>query len=116
DCKEHPADDGTYVLGHRLRTIKLRGQISQGLVIPLPPYWVIEGTAVTFPVAFADDGTPIGYGFETISGDFSDVFGVKKYEKPVAPSMQGVQRGNYPSWLPKTDQERVQNCFDSLPR
>lgn len=104
DCKEQPADDGTYVLGHRLRTIKLRGQVSQGLVIPMSEK-IIE--------ALREHGGPSG---DEGAQFLADYFGVKKYEKPIAPSMQGVQRGDYPNWLPKTDQERVQNCFDSLPR
>lgn len=102
-CKDQPADDGTYVLGHRLRTIKLRGQVSQGLVIPMSEK-VIE--------ALREHGGPSG---DEAAQFLADYFGVKKYEKPVAPSMQGVQRGSYPSWLPKTDQERVQNCFRELP-
>lgn len=80
--------------GARLRTIKLRGQISQGLALPLLP--------TMNPNLFA------------VGEDITDLMGVYKYEAPVNQSLAGNSRGNYPSWLPKTDQERVENCFASL--
>lgn len=114
-CKEQTTDDPEVTLyGHRLRTITLRGQVSQGLVIPLPQYWSIHGSIVTFPVAFAEDGTPSAYEFERIGEDFSAAFGVMKYEKPIPINLAGKVRGNYPSWLPKTDQERIQNCWHTI--
>lgn len=80
--------------GARLRTIKLRGQIAQGLALPL--------LLSMNPSNFA------------VGEDITDLMGVYKYEAPVQASLQGQGRGNYPSWLPKTDQERVENCFASL--
>lgn len=102
-CKEHHCDDDTYLLGHRLRTIKLRGQVSQGLVIPIPGDWTLGLRAVL----------PDYQTFE-FDEDLSEVFGVKKYEQVIPACLAGQQRGNYPRWLPKTDQERVQNCFNEL--
>lgn len=89
--KNIPIEGGGTVKGHRLRTIKLRGQRSQGLALPLPK------------------------DFDTSIEDLDAHFGVVKYEKPIPVTMAGKMRGNYPEWLPKTDQERVQNCFDKLP-
>lgn len=63
----------------RIKTIRLRGQVSQGLLLPLS--------------ALKDV-------------DLSPVFGVEKYEPPVSANLAGLARGNFPSWIPKTDQER----------
>lgn len=89
-CKQYHCEDNTIMEGHRLRTIKLRGQISQGLVMPVPE-WV-----------------------RLNQGDLSlDVLlGVKKYEPIIPVGLQGLIRRSYPGWLPKTDQPRVQNLRD----
>jgi RNA ligase (TIGR02306 family) len=41
--------------------------------------------------------------------DVSEVLGIVKYEPPVPAQLAGLVRGNFPSQIPKTDQERVQN-------
>lgn len=110
-CKEHHCEDGTTLEGHRLRTIKLRGQVSQGLVIPVPSDWDIytdQSSGTTYVK------TSLREEAFDISDDFSELFGVKKYEKIIPASLAGVVRGNYPEWLPKTDQERIQNCFGKI--
>ena len=88
------------VEGERLKTIKLRGQLSQGLLMPLEHkdgglYWItnIEGTMNS--VQEGDDVT--------------DALGVKKWEKDIPAQLAGVCKGNFPSLIPKTDQERCQN-------
>jgi RNA ligase (TIGR02306 family) len=75
--------------GFRLKTIKLRGQISQGLVLPL---------RVLQLGADIDVGT-----------DVTELLGVKLWELPPATLAQSRAKGNFPSFIPKTDQERVQN-------
>lgn len=72
------------VKGERLRTIKLRGQISQGLILPASSFYA-EGEDVT------------------------EFLGIQKWEKPVSASLGGLQKGNFPDFIPKTDQERIQN-------
>lgn len=83
------------VKGERLRTIKLRGQISQGLLLPLDPSedMLFEGQ------------------------DLTERYGIQKWDKPIPAQLQGQMKGNFPSWIRKTDQERVQNldgeiCWD----
>jgi RNA ligase (TIGR02306 family) len=79
------------VKGERLRTIKLRGQLSQGLLMPLKE---------VFPLDV----------FERVDGeDVTESLGILKWEKPVNAQLAGVCKGNFPSLIPKTDQERVQN-------
>lgn len=73
--------------GERLRTIKLRGQLSQGLVLPVP----------------AD------LAGEALGSDVTSTLNVQKWEKPISANLAGVAKGNFPSFIPKTDQERIQN-------
>ena len=84
------------VEGERLKTIKLRGQLSQGLLMPLDEACkniesqLFEGLDVTVPL------------------------GVLKWEKAVPAQLAGVCKGNFPSLIPKTDQERAQNLVKEI--
>ena len=81
------------VKGERLKTIKLRGQLSQGLLMPLAE---INKFFEVTPHWSEDE-------------DMTEVLGILKWEKPMNAQLAGVCRGNFPSLIPKTDQERVQN-------
>lgn len=83
--------DGVKKEGIRLKTIRLRGQLSQGLVLPLP------------------DGI-----FGEIGTDVSELLEVIKYEAPIPPELSGKVKGNFPGFIPKTDEERIQNMSDIL--
>jgi RNA ligase (TIGR02306 family) len=80
--------DGTE--GFRLKTIKLRGQVSQGLILPMS---VVEYTNVQFEVGM----------------DVTNLLGITKYEPPIPAELSGKVKGLFPSFLRKTDEERVQN-------
>lgn len=85
--------------GEKLRTIKLKGQISQGLIMNISD---IAKVVPDFETKVAE----IGGIKEGI--DVSDILGITKWELPS--SMSSFQtKGNFPSFIPKTDQERVQN-------
>lgn len=84
--------------GFRLKTIKLRGQISQGLVIPVND--LLDDTITS-------SGYDIGW-------DFTEHLGVQKWEPYIPPSLAGLIKGSFPSFIPKTDQERIQNCYEDL--
>ncbi len=74
--------------GNRIRTIRLRGQVSQGVCFPLS----------ILPIdAEVEEGK-----------DVTDVIGVEKYEPPVPASLQGIAKGPFPNFIPKTDETRVQ--------
>lgn len=106
--------DGTE--GFRLKTIKLRGQISQGLLMPITmlneiyaePEMVIGISSETggkvYQLGPYEDALRIEEGV-----DITELMGVTKYEPPLAPGLQGVARGNFPSFIKKTDEERIQN-------
>ena len=81
------------VEGQRLRTIKLRGQISQGLLLPMS----IQGS----------DGLVVGALF-TEGDNVTEFLGVQKWEPP-AEFRAANAKGIFPYFIPKTDCERVQN-------
>ena len=92
--------------GFRLRTIKLRGQVSQGLVIPIPHELEVEFSHTFFNF---EDARPLHEG-----DDVTELLGVKKYEPPVPIELAGQIRGNFPGFIKKTDQERCQNLIDEI--
>ena len=52
------------------------------------------------------DGTEV----EVVEGqDVSELLNIVKWEMPMNAQLAGMARGNFPSQIPKTDQERVQN-------
>lgn len=89
------------VKGERLRTVKLRGQVSQGLLLPMSVL-NLEDNGVVYKT-LADEGD-----------DVSELLGIQKYEAPVPAQLAGQVRGNFPGFVPKTDQERIQNLTAEL--
>jgi RNA ligase (TIGR02306 family) len=84
------------IRGERLRTVKLRGQLSQGLLLPLEPTCenivseLFEGLDVSLPL------------------------NIVKWEMQVPAQLAGQVKGNFPTEIPKTDQERVQNLVEEI--
>jgi RNA ligase (TIGR02306 family) len=72
----------------RIRTMRLRGALSQGLLLPLTAFDL-------GPVAEGDNVT--------------EQLGVAKYEPP-APTGMGDWRAPFPGYIPKTDEMRVQSA------
>lgn len=84
--------------GHVLRTAKLRGQISQGLVLPVDE----------FAAEIGDD--------MTIGRDLTEILGLRKWDPPLPADLSGKALGQRPGSVPKTDAERVQNIdLSSMP-
>ncbi len=92
------------VKGERLRTVKLRGQLSQGLLLPVDE---VNGTKFITGY-FREDG--VGSMIIVKEGDdVTEALGIQKWEAPVPAQLAGQVRGNFPTAVPKTDQERIQN-------
>lgn len=85
------------VPGERLKTIKLRKQLSQGLIVSLDALPQIERIAKS--VAEGDDVT--------------DILGIQKWEAPEEKASNNGQMPSktrsFPYFIKKTDQERAQN-------
>jgi RNA ligase (TIGR02306 family) len=80
--------------GHVLRTVKLRGQYSQGLALPLSGFSELAGL-------------PPG-------ADVTERLAVVKWDPPLPAELAGQARGVRPSWIPATDEERIQNLAEIL--
>lgn len=74
--------------GFRIKTIKLRGQVSQG---------------ICFPLSILPEGADVEEG-----ADVTSALGVVKFELPLPASLAGRVKGTFPSFVPKTDETRVQ--------
>jgi RNA ligase (TIGR02306 family) len=96
----------------RVKTIKLRGQISQGIAFPLmylgavyllsnyPDKLLVNGNYVTI-----EEGL-----------DVTDILEVKKYEPYIPAQLAGTVKGPFPEFIPKTDETRIQSVPTVLER
>lgn len=72
----------------RIKTIRLRGALSQGLAMPM---------------------SIIPTGEYEIGQDVTTLVGVTKYEPVVPAHLSGMAKGNFPAFLHKTDETRLQS-------
>lgn len=106
--------------GFRLKTIRLRGQVSQGLCLPLS---ILE----------KDDEMKIGiskqpWGDQLQLGPYDDAIVIQegtdvtaymcvlKYEPPIPAELSGKVKGGFPGFIRKTDEERIQNMTGHFER
>jgi RNA ligase (TIGR02306 family) len=47
-----------------------------------------------------------------VGDDVSEALGVIKYEPPIPAELSGVMKGSFPNFIPKTDEERIQNLTE----
>jgi RNA ligase (TIGR02306 family) len=78
----------TLPAGFRIKTVKMRGQVSQG---------------ICFPLSVLPPGAPTEKG-----ADVTELLGVRKWEPPIPVGMGGKVKGGFPGFLSKTDEMRVQ--------
>jgi RNA ligase (TIGR02306 family) len=72
----------------------LRGQVSQGLALPLTRFPELQGLSK--------------------GEDVTGTLGIHLYEPPIPACLSGELRGAFPGYIPKTDEERVQNLLPML--
>lgn len=95
------------VPGQRLRTVRLRGELSQGLLIPLSHETMVRCEAGK---ALIQRGiSPLSAQDELVGQDVTELLGIQKWEMEIPAQLAGQTKGSFPSQFPKTDQERVQN-------
>ena len=51
-----------------------------------------------------------------VSYNMTDDLGIKKYIKPIPPQLSAKVKGDFPSFLQKTDEERIQNLPEYIER
>lgn len=84
------------VEGHVLKTAKLRGVYSQGLVLPY--------------FDFEEEIREVGEGIATLGMDITPAIeGLEKWDPPIPAELSGSAKGAFPSVFHKTDEERIQN-------
>ncbi len=93
NCFKKMADDSE---GFRIRTIRLKKQISQGLAL----------STKILP-------QPKDY---QIGEDVTELLGVKLWRPPIPACLKGLVKGSFPTFMPKSDETRVQVLQDVLTR
>jgi RNA ligase (TIGR02306 family) len=79
--------------GFRIKTITMRGELSQGLALPVSLFSEIE----------PQPGL-----------DVTDVLGVRKWEQPETTGNMGIEIGDKPFGIPTTDETRLQSMPEFL--
>ncbi|MBK8565835.1 MAG: RNA ligase (ATP) [Saprospiraceae bacterium] len=91
---DRPEFDFLKPRGMRIRTVRLRGQISQGICFPL--------NILRLGIAIEEDS------------DVTEALGIEKYEPPIPADLAGIAKGPFPGFLQKTDETRVQILQERL--
>jgi RNA ligase (TIGR02306 family) len=85
----------------RIKPIKLRGQLSEGIIFP-----------ISLLKEFGHDVIVLN---ENVEGtDVSEFIGAKHYEKPIPTNLAGKIIGHLPSFIKKTDEENLENVIGVL--
>jgi RNA ligase (TIGR02306 family) len=92
----------------RVRTIKLRGQISQGICFPLDilsinTRWHIEELEKTWQQIRLR-----GWANNPEGIDVTEELGIEKYEAPIPAELAGNAKGGFPRFMIITDEDRIQ--------
>jgi RNA ligase (TIGR02306 family) len=85
-------------VGHRIKTVRLKGVYSQGVIMPISEFPELGGVL-------------------DAERDYSEDLGIVKWEAPEFTGKAGKfgdAKGNFPWFLRKTDQERIQNLYGKL--
>ncbi|MCL2815007.1 MAG: RNA ligase (ATP) [Oscillospiraceae bacterium] len=80
--------------GFRVKTITLRGELSQGLALPMQAFPEIGG--------------------KSIGDDVTELLNVRKWEMPEVAGSSGIEIGDKPFGIPTTDETRVQSMTEII--
>ena len=79
------------IKGEKLRTVKLKKTLSQGLILPMS-------------VLPQDQEYCLG-------GDVTNTLNIIKWEQELPANLRGNAKGTFPTFIPRTDQNRIQNVY-----
>ncbi|WP_036613398.1 RNA ligase (ATP) [Oribacterium sp. P6A1] len=82
--------------GFRLKTMKFRGEISQGLCLGIEKLSKLQGMTL-------EEGM-----------DVTEILGVREWETPERVGSGGTMIGDRPGYIPKTDETRIQSAPELL--
>lgn len=86
--------------GFRLKPIKLRGEVSCGLIMPIE---VCFRDCMPLPEMDFEDGE-----------DVTELLNVKQWQEPEVAKMGGDAKGKRPLWVEKSDETRIQSAPELL--
>lgn len=104
---EKNATNWQNIPGARLKTIRLRKQLSQGLALPLNAFPEIIDELM-------DQGIGKSEVEKIRAMNFTGTLGIFKWEKVMSSQLAGQAKGDFPSFLRKSDQERCQNMGPAI--
>lgn len=81
---------------YRLKSVRLKGVCSQGLLVPISEIPELAGRD-------CKEGD-----------DLTELLGIQKWEMTLPPQLAGKVKGNFPSFLRKTDEPRIQSNREVL--
>ena len=84
--------------GFRLKTMRMRGQVSQGLLLPIRELKELHGNVYD------------------VGDDVTNILGIVKYDPPLPAELNGKAKGYIPEFIQKTDEERIQNLVKYYPQ
>ncbi|TAE73329.1 MAG: RNA ligase (ATP) [Bacteroidetes bacterium] len=85
---DNPAFEFLRNKNFRIKTIRLRGQVSQGICLPV--------SILPQEIEIVEDK------------EVTEILGITKYDPPMPASLAGEMEGYFPTFIPKTDETRVQ--------
>lgn len=100
---EHEETEFLRPRNFRIRTIRLKSKLSQGLIFPLS---VIQ--------KIVPDFTDQHMSMLDVGHDVTQLIGATKYEAPIPACLGGQIEGYFPNKVPKTDAERCQNLVNEI--
>lgn len=84
---------------HRVKAVRLRGQLSFGLLIPAPSIYALD----------KGDGTPGPFKRVEEGEDLAQVYGITRYEPPIQVAGADGLKGLWPAGYPKMEVEALAN-------
>lgn len=104
---------------YRIKTIRLKGIVSQGIAFPLS---ILNNVGTIEPWPSFKPGVPPllmhdkgGFTKIVVGEDVTKVLGITKYEAAIPACLGGTVLGHFPSHSIKTDEERIQNLKEIYP-
>lgn len=85
---------------YRIKTVRLRGEVSNGLILPLSVLSLFDPSLDLNKFNEGDD--------------ISEIIGAKHYEKQIDAKIAGFAKGNLPKFLRKTDEDNARNYKGAL--